>query len=84
MRLESLHQEVISLAKYKPGEKVVFKTYNRKEVSGIIRSVHAHQRYSNELCLCYEVGKITKSGKMHKSQNAYYAKINEDKLMLSE
>ena len=84
-KCEEIKAAVIALAKYKVGDKVVYvggsSWIHEKNIPGIIRSVHAIQRYGDELSPCYRVAKVTKSGAPHASQDIGYSQIDEKMLI---
>ena len=71
-------ENVIELAKYKAGDTVIVKDIWREiHKKGIIRQIVGIDMYSNKLSVYYIIGKITKSGKIHKTLNDPYSNIAE-------
>ena len=84
-KVKEIKTAVIEHAKYKTGEKVFYvrKLYNGKseKLPGIVRIIKGKNYFSDDPILpCYEVGKITKSGAIHASQNIHYGEIYESEM----
>lgn len=73
---QSILDAVRDLSKYKPGDRVAW-----KGSPGIIRDVVSDRPgYNTPLRVAYRVGKKTKSGDIHKTQDIYYCPIPEEEL----
>lgn len=85
IKSEELKEQTLKLAKYKVGQKASIKIeYGMRgdEIeTGIIRNIITKNRYSDKLYIGYVVGKITKSGAMHKIQNVSYSAIEESNII---
>lgn len=87
---EDLKSEIISLAKYKVGDKVKYSSprdWRDREVEplfGIIERVVASSRWDHEISPQYVVHKINKNGSMHKTANITYGSILEKNLEIVE
>ena len=81
IKSEELKEQALKLAKYKTGQKVRAKISSGLSgdgiETGIIRNIIAKGGYSDKLSIRYVVGKMTKSGYMHKVQNINYSAIEE-------
>lgn len=82
-----IKSKVMLYAKYKPGEKISFKEESHKGEkihTGIIRHVFPMAKYSNTLGVYYSIGKITKSGEIHKSHDIVYHRVAEKDIINNE
>ena len=90
--VEKEKEAMILLAKYKPGDKVIYRENRwRREndgydyIPGIIRStIVKADRDWTDYTIQYFVAKVTKAGAAHKSQNVSYWGINEENLFRPE
>lgn len=85
-KIDRIKNAVVALASYKVGDKVLVIARGLglggfKTVPGVIRTVHAMQRYGNKLMPCYRVAKMTKSGAPHASQDVGFSQIDEGSLI---
>lgn len=79
-RKEEYIKEFLAYAKYREGDQIEFldRSWGKSDKKeGIIRKVKVIIE-SNSLFIAYDVGKVTKSGKIHKSHNITYRPIHED------
>ena len=88
-KVVEIKKAVVQYAKFKVGDKInhVFKGWRENDPftrkPGIIREVIAGSDYGNEpIAPRYIVGKITKSGAIHGSQNINYSSIAESDIEL--
>lgn len=85
-RLAAMKRDILegvrSLAKFKPGDKVVWtKNGFSGIIRGIIRDVVADRPGPyNPLRVAYKVGKITKSGEIHKTHDITWSPVPEEEL----
>lgn len=87
--IKEIKQQVIQHAKYTLGQKVNYthiQSWTKEEIidNGIIREITPSTGYGDELSVGYVVGKITKSGLLHKSQNITYSPIPENEITIKE
>ena len=78
---EEIKKTVRSHAKFKVGDKVIADIGWRNEDfnGGIIRQIVVLVSYGEKTLLVgYKIGKITKSGKMHKTQDIWHSAIEEN------
>ena len=82
--LEKIRKDIKKLARYKVGDKIyrVYCPEYRKtdKEAGIIREITTKPYcwQSDKIGIFYIIGKITKSGKMHKNQNITYNPLSEE------
>ena len=80
---EEIKKTVKSHAKFKVGDKVIADIGWRNEDfnGGIIRQIVVLIPHGEKALLVgYKIGKVTKSGKIHKTQDIYYSAIEENKV----
>jgi len=84
IRVEEIivENEFLKFAKFRIGDIIEYDEGYDNITNGIIRSIYSIADDSDELSICYDIGKVKKNGKIHLTQNINYSRVLEPTLNL--